>query len=116
MNLIQTLHDAQQSSIASLSDKIIAEIKADLDSRSIGGGEVSINRLTTLLQPFRDELNRLHERLSEGTQGNRTQNQSSQDEAANIPIHYIRHEWGVRWRRLPEGWTFNRKMSVLSAW
>jgi hypothetical protein len=114
---MQLLYDQSQLSLLSVSERIISEIKADLDDRSIGGGEVSMNRLTALLQPIRDELIRVNQRMDSSTDGTREQRGTTESGTeTSTPARWLTHEWGGRWRRLPFGWKFNREMTVLCAW
>jgi hypothetical protein len=103
-----------------LSESIITEIKTDLDERSIGCGEVSVNRFISLLQPIRDGLTRVNERLDRAAslrtddEGRSSGGSDGRDQSSLA--QWMRHEWGGKYRRLPQNWTFNRKMSVLVAW
>ena len=118
LRMLQQQHEENRNLMQSTSDRIISEIRADLDSRSIGGGEVSINRLQSLLHPFRDKLNRINQRLAERaeTDGNRQSSSQREDEPESPPPQYCKYDWGGKWRRLPENWKFNRNMTVLLTW
>jgi hypothetical protein len=81
-----------------------------MDLRSIGGGQVSKRRITSLLQPLRDDLNRINQRLDNPPPEMPQRSIPDQDDRITPGI-WLKHYWGLKWRRLPEG----RKMSVLTA-
>jgi len=57
---VTDLEEKQQSNVDLIVERIITQVRAELDERSIGGGEVSMSRILTLLAPIREELGRLN--------------------------------------------------------
>ena len=116
---MSSLHEQMQQSLHVLGQSIITEIKTDLDAKSIGGGEVSVNRFISLLQPLQDGLTRVNERLDRATSLRAEEEEalaSGDGVDERSPARWMRYEWGGKFRRLPEGWKFNRKMTVLVPW
>jgi hypothetical protein len=92
---------------------ITESFHADLDSRSIGGGQVSMNNLKEMLKPLESKLVELIQQKSP--------TQHTED-VAPVPNPIVRRPHRVHvWKngymsRLPEDFTIDRKMSLLSAW
>ena len=115
---MSSVHEQMQQSLHVLGQSIVTEIKTDLDARSIGGGEVSVNRFISLLQPLQDGLTRVNQRFDRATslRAEEEEARASGDGDGvdeRSPARWMRYEWGGKFRRLPEGWKFNRKMTGL---
>ena len=61
LQLMRELRVIQQSSIDNAVERIMSSLRTELDARSIGGGEVSMNRLVDMLAPIHLQLRTLAE-------------------------------------------------------
>lgn len=97
--------------------KIIDAVRADLDSRGIHGGDVSVIRFQDILRPFHNQLNALSESIANIRSASNpvsTGESTTQEETRDI----LTYRWGEdnKFRRLPENYKFNRDMTLLQAW
>jgi len=101
--------------IDATSDRIVGSVREDLDSRGIHGGDVSVNRLQELLRPMQTQLNTLvNDQNNLRSQPSPATNPSTEPRSEHVDI--LMFQWGDKFRRLPEGFKFNRNMSLLQAW
>jgi len=120
MNTVQEYHLLQVSKIEAVANDAIAAIRSDLDSRNIGGGQVSLNRFEMMLAPISERIDRLASSMS--TNGSTTlisnNNPSVIEQSQLNNSHYMKYQWGQgnKWRRLPEGYEINRKLPPLVIW
>lgn len=88
-------------------------VREDLDSTCIHGGDVPVVRFQELLRPMQDQLSDLvKKQINSRSQPNTSTNPST--EVTREQTHWF--EWGNKPRRIPEGFKFNRSMSLLQAW
>ena len=91
-----------------------SDLRAELDERSIGGVDISMARIQNLFQQFRDEIAEMNCRIDNGNGGGVGRRNSGNDGSTGQINN--RHFWGGRWRAVPEGWKFQRNLSILAAW
>jgi hypothetical protein len=102
----------QRDLVTRLCDEVVARIRADLDARSIGGGEVSINRFQEMLKPLQDSLNDLIKNQQPGI----VTNSQEESDVTSMPAKRGFYFWGGKYRKLPETYMIESKMSILTAW
>jgi len=101
-----------------VSNQAVAAIRADLGERAIGGGQVSVNRFEAMLAPLNHRIETLAQNLSMTSSVNVPSRQEAMVSEQTVPTQYLKYRWGQdnKWRRLPEGYTFNRKLTPLHVW
>jgi hypothetical protein len=106
MNEVVQLHTVLTAKIEAASNDAILAIRADLDSRSIGGGQVSLNRFEAMLAPINECIHNLVENLAmhSAPLTTPTANENGAPSSSAQPTHHMRYQWGKdnKWRRLPE--------------
>jgi hypothetical protein len=114
---LEQIYRLLESRIDSTCEKIVDAVRADLDSRGIHGGDVSVARFQELLRPMQDQLNNLvadGQNLRSRSTNVTEENQTTDEGSDQVDIRMF--QWGDKFRRLPEGFKFNRNMSLLQAW
>jgi len=119
LGVLRDLEEKQRTNADVIVERIMTQVRVELDDRSIGGGEVSMSRIQNLLAPLREELGRLNQSVIDQSSNRRADHAdegiTNGDDASPPPSDQI-YTWGGKWRHLPEGWKFARNMTVLSAW
>ena len=118
MHEVQKVHSIQMTKMQDVSNQAVAAIRADLDERAIGGGQVTVNRFEAMLAPLNQRIETLAQTLSVTSSVNASSRQESQVTEQIVPTQYLKYRWGQdnKWRRLPEGYKFNRKLTPLHVW
>ncbi len=118
---VTELHTIHMSKIEAACKEEVHAMRDDLDSRSIGGGQVRANQFEAMLEPINTRIRELAERLSTHSVSPTESIMNETDGTTSVPLQsnrYMRYQWGQdnKWRRLPENYTFNHKMTPLVAW
>jgi len=119
MNEVQKVHLLQMSKMEEVSNNAIQSIRRDLDERNIGGGQVSVNRFEEMLSPINQRIQELAQNMTMASSQQQNQLTSAVTDAQSpIPTQYLRYQWGIdnKWRRLPEGYNFNKNLTPLAVW
>jgi hypothetical protein len=104
----------QAEAVRTICTNVIAEIRKDLDDRSIGGGQVSLNRFEEMLGPMRQQVKDFIEAFNQQPRNNVAPQPTMTQQAAST--NHTTYTWGGKFRRLPEDYTIDNKLTLLAAW
>jgi hypothetical protein len=109
------LAQSQKEFFTTMVQTIIDSFRAELNARSIGGGQVTMNHFREILKPLE---NKLEEFIQAHPSSQPLAPERHELPVQNSTVHRHRlYVWrNGQMRRLPQGYLINRKLTLFAAW